>query len=107
MEAAENILSSYLEQEEPSDGEDNTDEEKKGMPVWAIVLISVGGTLVVCAGAFVGFLMWKKYGASIKEKFASKTAVEEATEEVVEETAEEATEETTEDVQEPVEKTEE
>ena len=119
LEAAENILSSYLEQEEPSDGEDNTDGEKKGMPVWAIVLISVGGTLVVCAGAFVGFLMWKKYGVLIKEKFVSKTAVEEATEEaveetveeateeVVEETAEEATEETTEDVQEPVEETEE
>ena len=108
LEAAENILSSYLDQDQPSEDDGDTDEEKKGLPVWAIVLISVGGTLVLCAGAFVGFLMWKKYAAAKAEAEVApqEETAEEKTEEAAEETAEEAVEETAKDVQEPVENAE-
>ena len=118
LEAAEMILQSLLQQEEPIVDDEPT---KEGLPVWAIVLISVGGTMVLCVGAYMGWLLLKKYTAKKKaeagetdetveettEETTDETATEETAEAVTEETVEQAVEETVEEAQETVENTEE
>ena len=112
LDAAEMILNSYLEQDTPNENVGDVTEEKD-FPVWAIVLISVGGTLVVCAGAFVGFMLWKKGGKvttkkDSNDKKAKKTSEKKTTAEKTEvETVKKTAEEKTESAPESIENTEE
>ena len=96
LKAAEDMIT-YLESKVEQPPVDQT-PEKEDLPVYAIVLISVGCTLLVAAGAFcVYFFLTKKKAAKVDMDEAE--TLDENTEEPIEETAEEAEEVSEEDNQ--------
>ena len=96
LKAAEDMIT-YLESKVEQPPVDQT-PEKEGLPVYAIVLISVGCTLLAAAGAFcVYFFLTKKKAAKVAMDEAE--TLDENTEEPIEETAEEAEEVSEEDNQ--------